>query len=510
MLEYVPERHLTGGLRLEAHKSAATAKPIRRGFLPRELILGLQQHRGAAAQLIVTVGQRVLKGEMVAAPGGGPSAAVHASSSGWVRAIEERLVLAADGLQASPCIIVETDGKDEPAESASGRAWPRDREPQLERLRNGGVVGLGGAVFPTAQKLATASACKILIINGAECEPHISCDDVLMREFAPQIVSGALLIADLIQAPLCVIAVERDKQAAHDAIGAAASEVADPRLKLAEVPTIYPAGGERQLIELLTGEEVPSGHYPSEIGYICQNVGTACAVHRLATQGEPLITRIVTVTGRGVREPQNVETPIGAPIRELIDFCGGYTGEAVRLIGGGSMMGYALPHDDLPVSKATNCIVAAGAEEVRTDPSEWPCIRCGECSNACPARLLPQELLVAARTDDFDALRALGLRDCIECGCCDVICPSHIWLTEQFRQAKRSLAVYEREIELSSATEERFQRHERRRHADQEQDVALRDSLRKEALADPDARRKAIEAAVQRANQRRADRDSSD
>ena len=508
MLEYVPERHLTGGLRLEAHKTASTGQPIRRGFLPRRLILGLQQHRGAAAEPIVAVGQRVLRGEMVAAPCGAASAAVHASSSGWVRAMEERLVLAADGIQSSPCIIVETDGKDEAHDASREPPWPLEREPQLERLRTAGLVGLGGAVFPTAQKLAGAAECKMLIVNGAECEPYISCDDLLMREFASQVVGGALIIADLLQTPLCVIAIERDKRAALDAIGSAANEVGDSRLKLAEVPTIYPAGGERQLIELLTGEEVPSGRYPSEIGYVCQNVGTACAVFRLVRQNEPLITRIVTVTGRGMREPQNVQTPIGAPIGELIEYCGGYTEDAVRLIAGGSMMGYALPNDDLPVSKATNCIIAAAEEEIRTDPSEWPCIRCGECSNACPARLLPQELLVAARTADFDALGALGLRDCIECGCCDVICPSHIWLTEQFRRAKRSFAVHERELAFSSATEGRFHRREQRRHADEEHEADVRDSLKKEISADPEARRKAIEAAVQRANQRRSDRET--
>ena len=508
MLEYVPERHLTGGLRLEANKAVSIAKPIQRGFVPRQLVLALQQHRGAAAEPVVTAGQRVLKGQMIAAPGPPPSAAVHASSSGWVRAIEERLVLAGSGVASSLCIIVETDGRDELEPHSNEPNWPSERAARLEQIRTGGLVGLGGAVFPTADKLATATTCKILIINGAECEPYISCDDMLMRESAAQIVAGALLMADVLAAPLCIIAIERDKPLALEAIGAAASAVADPRLKLAEVPTIYPAGGERQLIELLTGEEVPSGLYPSQVGYVCQNAGTAFAVYRLAREREPLITRIVTVTGRGVRTPQNVETPIGAPISELIEYCGGYTGEAIRLIGGGSMMGFALPNDDLPISKASNCIIAAAASEVRTDLFEWPCIRCGECAAACPARLLPQELLIAARTADYDAMATLGLRDCIECGCCDVICPSHISLTEQFREAKRSYAAHELELAFSSASEERFQRRERRRHTDEEYSSSLRDSLKNEVRADPDSQRKAIEAAVQRANQRRVDRES--
>ena len=369
-----------------------------------------------------------------------------------------------------------------------------------------GLSGLGGAVFPTATKLAASTACKILIVNGAECEPYISCDDVLMREAAREIVDGALLMTDLLAAPLCVIAVERDKQAAHDAIGAAARAIADPRLKLAEVPTIYPAGGERQLIELLTGDEVPSAQFPSEIGYVCQNVGTVYALQRLARHGEPLISRVVTVTGRGVRTPQNVETPIGTPIAELIEYCGGYTGDAIRLIGGGSMMGYSLPSDELPIAKASNCIIAAAAIEIRTDPTEWPCIRCGECAEACPARLLPQELLVAAQTHDYDALATLGLRDCIECGCCDVICPSHIALTERFRGAKVDLALHENEVALSAEADERFRRREQRLHADEEKEADLRDSL-KHAVRDTESRRQAIEAAVERSGQRRTDRD---
>jgi electron transport complex protein RnfC len=505
MLEYVPERHLTGGLRLDPHKSAAVAVPIRRGLVPRQLIIPLQQHRGDPAKPSVAIGQRVLKGAMIGVPGSEVSTAVHASSSGWVRAIEERPVLAGNGVQSSLCVIIETDGTNE-ASTATDPVWPSERAAQLERIRSGGIVGLGGAVFSTATKLASVAACKILIVNGAECEPYISCDDVLMREAAREIVDGALLMTDLLAAPLCVIAVERDKQAAHDAIGAAAIEKADPRLKLAEVPTIYPAGGERQLIELLTGDEVPSAHFPSEIGYVCQNVGTVYALQRLARKGEPLTNRVVTVTGRGVHTPQNVETPLGTTIADLVEFCGGYTGEAIRLIGGGSMMGYSLPSDDLPIGKASNCIIAAAADEIRTDPNEWPCIRCGECAEACPARLLPQELLVAAQTHDHDALAILGLRDCIECGCCDVICPSHIALTERFRRAKLDLAFQEAQIALSAEADERFRRREQRLHADEERDAELRHSL-KNAARDDESRRQTIEAAIERSGQRRTDRD---
>ena len=446
MVDYVFEQHLSGGILLPANKAASTATPIRRGFVPTKLVLALRQHRGHAAEPIVAIGDRVRKGQTVArAAALAPSAAVHASSSGVVRAIEERPVLGGNGVQSSPCIVIETDGRDDSIATDQAPRWPEnDAAAQRDAIRAAGIVGLGGAVYPTADKLATPVPCKTLIVNGAECEPYISCDDMLMRENAAEIVAGALLLTDVLAAPLCIIAIERDKPQAMEAIEAAAQRVGDPRLKLAEVPTIYPAGGEKQLVELLTGEEVPSGRYPGEFGYVCQNVGTAYATHRLRAAREPLLARVVTVTGGGVRTPQNVEAPIGTPIAELIALCGGYSEDVVRLIAGGSMMGYALPDDDVPVTKATNCIIAAAANEVRTDDHEWPCIRCGDCAMVCPSRLLPQDLLVAATTTDFAGLTTLGLQDCIECGCCDVICPSHIMLTERFRVAKRTLAQHKR------------------------------------------------------------------
>ena len=444
MVDYVFERHLSGGILLPANKTASTAGPIHRGFVPTKLVLALRQHRGNPAVPAVAVGERVLKGQTVATAGAAPSAAVHAGSSGWVRAIEERPVLGGHGVQPSLCIVIETDGRDERVPAGAAPAWPSDVVAQRAAIRAGGIVGLGGAVYPTADKLATPVPVKSLIVNGAECEPYISCDDMLMRENAADIVSGTLLLTEVLGAPRAIIAIERDKPQAMEAIEIAAHAANDQRLKLAEVPTIYPAGGEKQLVELLTGEEVPSGRYPGEFGYVCQNVGTAYAVHRLRAEREPLVSRVVTVTGGGVKKPQNVEVPIGTPIAELIAYCGGYNEGVARLIAGGSMMGYALPDDETPITKATNCIIAALADEVRTDMHEWPCIRCGDCAMVCPSRLLPQDLLVAAVASDFASLHTLGLQDCIECGCCDVICPSQIMLTERFRIAKRSVAVRER------------------------------------------------------------------
>ena len=505
MLELTPDRRLTGGIRLLANKAQSTAEPILRGLVPPELVIGLHQHRGTSATPIVEVGQRVAKGEPIAVPGPGASTGVHASSSGRVRAIEERLIPTGARLQNAVCVVIETDGEDLPYREATASTWPSDRAAQLELVRRAGIAGLGGAAFPTAAKLeGVAGRCKALIVNGAECEPYISCDDALMREAPEDIVLGVLRMAELVDAPLAIIVIERDKPRAIQAIGDAARALGDPRLRIAEVPTIYPAGGERQLVELLTGEEVPSGEYPISIGYVCQNVGTAYALQRLASSGEPLTSRIVTVTGLGVARPRNVEVPIGTPIGWLIEQCGGYRGDVARLIHGGSMMGYALPSDDLPVTKATSCVLAAAADEIRVDFEEWACIRCGECASVCPARLQPQELVVAAVARDFEDLDTLGLDDCIECGCCDVVCPSHIVLTERFRAAKRAFAQHARRLALSSEAEARHKRRVRRLEATAEDSRAAQEALKANVRADDEAeRRRAIQAAVERARQRK-------
>lgn len=504
MVDVTLERYLTGGIRLLANKTASTEEPILRDIVPPQLVIALHQHGGASAIPIVKVGQDVAKGEPIAIPESPPSAGVHASSSGRVRAIETRLIPTGKRLRESLCIVLDTDGEDRPFDPGPAGAWPQGREARLERVRSAGIAGLGGAAFPTATKLErVAGRCKTLIVNGAECEPYISCDDMLMREAPAEIVSGALEMADLVGAPLCIIAIERDKPRALHAIRDAAITAADPRLKVCEIPTVYPAGGERQLIELLTGDEVPSGAFPYAIGYVCQNVGTAYALHRLATRGAPVTSRIVTVTGGGVDRPRNVEAPIGTPIGYLVERCGGYRDDVVRLIHGGSMMGYTLPSDDIPITKATSCIIAATSGEIRQSYEEWACIRCGDCATACPARLQPQELLVAATARDFDALESLGLDDCIECGCCDVVCPSHIVLTDRFRHAKRLYAEHARRLALSAEAELRHKRREQRLRLSEEGSRAAQEALKAKLRADNEARRKAIAAAVERARQRK-------
>jgi electron transport complex protein RnfC len=500
MHEYMPKRRLRGGIRLQAQKEESTATPIRRGLSPSRVTLSCRQGQGPAAIPIVSIGQQVLRGEVVAAANSLDSTSVHASTSGTVVAIQSQLVPFSTQCADALCIVIEADGAHKTGQFDQA-TWPADKAEQLARIADAGIVGFGGAAFPTARKLK-ATGCETLLINGAECEPYISCDDLLMRESAVDIIAGARIIAALAGASRTIIAIERDKPQALESIKSAMATFGDDSIEVAELPSIYPAGGERQLIEVLAGIEVPASGYPTDVGFICNNVGTAYAIQRLAQLSEPVLSRVVTVTGNAVRNQCNVDVPIGTSVAEVVAYCGGHLADAARLIHGGSMMGYALPNDSLPITKSTTCLIVARAAEVRVDYSEWPCIRCGECTVACPVRLQPQDLLVAARASEFAALDILALVDCIECGCCDVVCPSQIPLTEVFREAKQALGTHSEEQCFSAESDLRFQRREFRQQ-DAVAAVERRQQSLKVQVADPDSRSGVIAAAVARSRKRR-------
>ena len=508
MREFELTRNFTGGLQLDARKRMSTSQPINRDLLPRRLIIPMTQQSGPAAQPVVEPGQTVRRGQMVGVPKEDPTVAVHASRAGIVTAIIECAIPGGSQLIVTKCVMLEVDESD--STSAIESPWPPREEDQCNALRDAGIVGLGGAAYPTSTKLSDNRQCDILILNGAECEPYISCDDALMREQAPEIISGARTMLDLLNAKECVVAIERDKPVAIKAISDAIDAIRDDRFAIAAVPTVYPAGGERQLVEILTGKEVPSGDYPIASGCVCQNVGTAFALDRLTTRREPLLTRIVTVTGEGIAHPQNVEVPIGTPIRELIEFCGGYVEGVTRLIHGGTMMGYAISSDELPITKATNCVVAARESETRDRYDEWPCIRCGDCTEVCPTRLLPQELLRYSKSFGFEQLDGLGLRDCIECGCCDVVCPSRIPLTAYFRGAKHAWAKHEQHQALADTSHLRYLSKQERLQLRDSEVNSFRNELKAQVATDSMTRQETIQASIDRVQRRRSDEDGSD
>ncbi|MGH8494545.1 MAG: electron transport complex subunit RsxC [Gammaproteobacteria bacterium] len=474
-----------GGLRLPPHKSASTTQPIAIAPAPAIAVLPLLQHTGAPATPVVKPGAQVLTGEPIASAEDHIGAPLHASVSGKVIAIENRPVPHPGGLSA-PCIVIEADGRDQHYEGYAPVADHLALEPsEIGRLvGEAGIVGLGGAVFPTSVKLRTAGGAPLeaLILNGAECEPWISCDDMLMRERADSVVLGAQIMLHALQAGRCVIAIEHDKPEAIAALEAASA--GDKRFEVIAVTTAYPAGGERQLIQVLTHREVPTGRLPPDIGYLMQNVATAAAVAQRFRDGRPLISRIVTVAGDGIASPRNFEARLGTPFSALAAEAGGYSGEVARVVMGGPMMGFAVPTDEVPVVKATNCIWAATARDVRATDDEMPCIRCGECARVCPAVLLPQQLYWYTRAGDFDKVLDYALFDCIECGCCDFVCPSHIPLTGYFRFAKSEITA--READRARAARAKW------RHEIHTERIARRESERVVAL---EARRPELQAA---------------
>lgn len=490
-----------GGLRLPADKEASTAQAIRELPVPPQLVLPLAQHSGEPAEPVVEVGTKVLKGQLVAQADGVLSAPVHASSSGKVVAIEPWPVSRRFG-DTAPCIVIDCDGRDEPVDMAASAVEFETMEPDalLQRILEGGIVGLGGAVFPTAQKLMQARSVPLdtLVLNGVECEPYISCDDMLMREHAHEVLGGGRILLHALGVDKCLVVVESDKPAAIRTMTEALRELDDERFVLKIVPTIYPSGGEDQTVQLVTGLEVPSGGLPTDIGCLVQNVGTAAAIWRWIRRGEPLISRITTVTGNGVARPMNVRARIGTPLADVIEFAGGYTEDPQHLIIGGPMTGKSVTTDRVPLVKATNCVLVLTQDIAIGD--EKTCIRCGECAEVCPVVLQPQELYWFACADNADKLRALGLRDCIECGCCDLVCPSHIPLTSYFRQAKARILELASEKERAERARRRFESRTERLSVGERK---RRDELAQQKRAAISAGPEEIRAMVERSRRKR-------
>ncbi len=505
-----------GGLHLPDHKALSLSRPSRQAALPKRLVLPLHQHIGVPAQPLVEVGQRVLKGEKIAGSPAPVTAPLHAPTSGTVVEIGEHLIPHPSGLPGL-CIVIEPDGEDKWCKLPEPITDYRqaDASTLRERIREAGIVGLGGATFPSAVKLNPGKPIKTLIINGAECEPYITCDDRLMQDDAARVMAGVRILQHLLQSEECLIAIEDNKP---EAILTMHNLVRDDEpIEVIRIPTLYPSGGEKQLIRILTGREVPSSGLPAQLGVICHNVATAAAIADAVLEGKPLISRLVTLTGQGIREPGNYQTLIGTLASDLIAQAGGYRDNPQQLILGGPMMGFDLPTDAIPITKGANCLLCTLPEEApRPEPAQ-ACIRCGRCADVCPANLLPQQMYWYSRARDLEKVQDYNLFDCIECGCCSHVCPSHIPLVQYYRYAKNECWAQEQE---RREAEHAKQRHDARIARLERLEAERKANLRKKkdaldkpadketevktAVSDKESKQAAIQAAMQRAADKKA------
>jgi len=498
-----------GGIVPAQNKRQSVRTPVASAGIPPELVLPLSQHIGDPATPVVRVGERVLKGQMIAAANGAISAALHAPTSGTVRAIEDRRIAHPSGRRA-PCLVIAADGRDDwIAHGGTPHYRDIDGADLIGIIRDAGIAGLGGAGFPTASKLSVSPAARIttLVINGAECEPYITCDDMLMRLRAAEVIEGANILRHILSPRETLIGVEDNKPEALAALRAAAQ---GSDIEIVAFPARYPSGGEKQLIEILTGRQVPSGALPAEAGVLCLNVASTAAIFDAVTRGQPLVSRITTVTGAAVREPQNFEVLIGTPMRYLLEKAGCDTRANCRLIVGGPMMGFTAPDIDAPIVKTTNCLLAPTEAELPAPPPAQACIRCGWCAQACPASLLPQQLFWFAQGREFDKLAQHNLFDCIECGACSYVCPSSIPLVQYYRASKADILQWRRDRATAEASRQRFEARQQRLQRDEREREAKRAARKEEvqqrsrSSAGNPTEDDPIRAAVERARARKA------
>ena len=455
---------IRGGVHPQDHKQATCDVPIRELAMPALLRIPLQQHIGAPAEPAVKRGDYVRKGQLLANSQGMISAPVHAPTSGYIKSIGKYPAPHPSGLPVRT-ITLEPDGEERWID-LDPQASPFDLDPDeiATRVAAAGIVGMGGATFPSAVKLNLRKRYTLhtLVINGAECEPYLTCDDRLMREYADEVIDGIRIAMHALQVQRTLVAIENNKPQAQAAMTAAAA--AFPEITIVPVPVRYPMGSEKHLVQTLTGKETPARALTADMGIVVHNSATVRAVQQAIRFGRPLISRIVTVSGGAVSQPSNLLVPIGATVDDLLAACGGLREEPARLLSGGPMMGQPLHSTQVPIVKGSSGILALTQQEIAGKPA-MPCIRCGSCVTACPCGLLPLEMAARARMGDLQGAADFGLTDCVSCGSCSYVCPAHIPLVQYFNYAKGALteqqrAKYKQEEtkRLAAARDERMAR----------------------------------------------------
>ncbi|EHV5549176.1 electron transport complex subunit RsxC [Vibrio vulnificus] len=457
-----------GGVHPAENKRQSNQQPLVHAALANEIVLPLKQHIGKPGNILVNVGDHVLKGQLLTQSNAGFTLPIHASTSGTITAIETRTVAHPSGL-SEMCVVITPDGQDTWCEKQPVVDYSQQNSDYLlDVIRMAGISGMGGAGFPTAKKIQSGlGRTEILIVNAAECEPYITADDKLLQEHAEEVLQGIEIVEHILQPKLTIIGIEDNKPEAIKALESAAQ---NRDIVIRVIPTKYPSGGEKQLIKVLTNKEVPAGGIPADIGILVQNVGSLYAIKRAVIDGEPMVNRVVTLTGNTFETPRNVWVPLGTPVHALLEQFGYQADKKLpRLIMGGPMMGFSLPHANVPITKTSNCILAPTRKEISPAGYEMECIRCGACAEACPASLLPQQLQWHAKAEEFDKCEELNLKDCIECGACAFVCPSEIPLVSYYRQAKAEIRTRAQEADAAERAKLRFEEKKARMEREKEE-----------------------------------------
>ncbi|MGJ8682313.1 electron transport complex subunit RsxC [Paraglaciecola sp.] len=475
-----------GGIHPPERKDISNQKPIANLPIAKTLYVTVKQHKGVEGNIIVEAGQQVLKGQALTKSANPFAVPIHAPTSGTVKAIDKHVSPHPSGI---PELTIEIESDDQDTWGELSPMMDYQDQPKIEvlgKICDAGISGMGGAGFPSHIKLSTDKEVEFLIINGVECEPYITADDRLMREHAWQIRQGIDVLTHLVSPKQVIIAIENNKPEALEAMQTACRE--NPLYKVVEVPTKYPSGGEKQLIQILTGREVPAQGLPIDVGVISQNVGTCYAIADAIFSGKPLIQRVTTVTGEALEKPSNYWTLIGTPLKHLLEQCDYLeeTQKQPRVIIGGPMMGFTATNELVPVIKTSNCVLVPADKEM-AELDEQACIRCGACADVCPAGLLPQQMFWHAKAKELDKVQEYNLFDCIECGACAYVCPSEIPLVHYYRVAKAEIRNEQDEKQQADKARERFEKRAARLLAEQ----AARDEKHRLAA---EARKQAMES----------------
>ncbi|MBL7092882.1 electron transport complex subunit RsxC [candidate division KSB1 bacterium] len=424
-----------GGVHPPEFKEFAEKKSIEILPLPESVVIPVQQHIGAPAEPVVEVGDEVKVGDVVCEAKGFVSVPSHASVSGKVIKIEKRPHPVGGKVLS---IVIESDGEDQKSSSITPNEnyFDLDIEEMKKNISAAGLAGMGGAAFPSHVKLSPPADKKIdtFILNGAECEPYLTADHRLMLEHPKEIIEGVQLVMKILGCKNGYIAIEKNKP---DAISLMKKSVQETgaNLKVVGLNVKYPQGAEKQLIKAITNREIPAGGLPMDVACLVHNVGTALGIYEAVSTNKPLYERVVTVTGKGIKEQKNVLARIGTPFQNLIDFCGGLTENAVKIVNGGPMMGIAQFSLEVPVTKGTSGILALTEKETQAR-TPGPCISCCHCVDVCPMKLMPNDLAKFIEYERYDEAHKLGVLDCIECGSCSFICPSKIRHVHLFKYGK--------------------------------------------------------------------------